>query len=146
MFDLLHVLRVQQCVKPLSDHKFRNSFVDMSHLGVLTLVLTLAVLTLVLTLVLSVVLTLEVWTLEVLTLEVLTLVLLTLGLTLELILVLLLSTLDWACIIMLCHHATDIGCKILEITAKANVQQFLEEFAARLEACLCHLAQPTPHS
>lgn len=145
---LMHCLRTKQLVKPLSDHNCRNSLVTVSHLRlVLPLVLPMLtlVLTLVLALVLALVLTLVLLTAVVLILMGLTLMRLTLELTLVL-LRLMLSTLHWTCIAMLCHHAANFRCNVLQIATKANIKQLLVESTAWLETSLGHLAQPTPHS
>lgn len=147
--NLVRALRAQQLVEPLSNHSCGNSFIEMSKLGlllplVLPLVLTIVLsceLTLVLTLVLTLILTVVA-----LPLLPLTLLDLTLELTLELILGVVLCTLRWTHITMLCHHAGNIRRKVLVIATGANVQQLFVECTARFESSLRHLAQPTPHS
>jgi len=146
----MHVLRAQQLVEPLCNHKRGSSVMRLSE--VLLLRLPLLVLTRVLTWVPN----LMVWALVVLTLlslpllslnlwANLTLNLLILRLDLELILVLVLPVLRETHITVLCHHGSDIRRKILEISAYANVQQFFVECTAWFESCLYHFAQPAPH-
>jgi len=103
-FDLVHVLRVQQVVEPLSNHSCRNSFIGMSNLGLvlpltLPLVLT-SVLTLVLTRVRALVLPLILTVAALALLLSLTMLELTLELTLNLIWGVVLSVLQWTYITM----------------------------------------------
>lgn len=139
-FDLVRALGAQQLVEPLSNHSCGDSFIGMSKQGLLLPLVLPLVLTLPLALVLAMILTVVA-----LPLLSLTLLDLTLELTLELILVVL-STLQWTHITMLCQHAGDIRRKVLEIAASANVQQLFVECAARFESSLRHLTQPTSHS